>query len=93
MTVIARDLRYPNDWPRRAAQEKGIDVALAVDFVVMVANFRCAKRVSVVTCSQKASTDQLQISRMSRACSTYAEPSASKYSPCTSMTSRATCWC
>lgn len=33
--MIARDLRYPLDWPRRAAQEKGIDVALAVDFVVM----------------------------------------------------------
>jgi uncharacterized LabA/DUF88 family protein len=41
VTVIARDLRYPNDWPRRAAQEKGIDVALAVDFVVMVANRAC----------------------------------------------------
>ena len=38
VTVIARDLRYPYDWPRRPAQEKGIDVALAVDFVVMVAN-------------------------------------------------------
>ena len=33
VTVIARDLRYPPDWPRRSAQEKGIDVALAVDFV------------------------------------------------------------
>ena len=32
---------HPNDWPRRAAQEKGIDVALAVDFVVMVANRAC----------------------------------------------------
>lgn len=41
VTVISRDLRYPPDWPRRAAQEKGIDVALAVDFVVMVANRAC----------------------------------------------------
>ena len=39
--MISRDLRYPPDWPRRAAQEKGIDVALAVDFVVMVANRAC----------------------------------------------------
>jgi len=30
--VISRDLRYPPDWPRRSAEEKGIDVALAVDF-------------------------------------------------------------
>ena len=41
MTVISRDLRYPRDWPRRAAQEKGIDVALAVDFVMMVARSEC----------------------------------------------------
>lgn len=32
VTVISRDLRYPPDWPRRSAEEKGIDVALAVDF-------------------------------------------------------------
>ncbi|MEI6452528.1 MAG: NYN domain-containing protein, partial [Actinomycetes bacterium] len=41
VTVISRDLRYPPEWPRRAAQEKGIDVALAVDLVVMVANRAC----------------------------------------------------
>ena len=41
VTVISRDLRYPPDWPRRAAQEKGIDVALAVDFVTMVARREC----------------------------------------------------
>jgi len=41
VTVISRDLRYPRDWPRRAAQEKGIDVALAVDFVMMVARSEC----------------------------------------------------
>lgn len=35
VTVIARPLRYPPDWPVRAAKEKGIDVALAVDFVMM----------------------------------------------------------
>jgi uncharacterized LabA/DUF88 family protein len=33
VTVIRRQLRYPKDWPVDAAQEKGIDVALAVDFV------------------------------------------------------------
>lgn len=32
---ISRGLRYPSDWPRSKPQEKGIDVALAVDFVVM----------------------------------------------------------
>jgi len=37
VTVIARDLRYPPVWPRRPAQEKGIDVALAVDLVLMAA--------------------------------------------------------
>lgn len=37
VTVISRDLRYPQDWPRRPAQEKGIDVALAVDYVMMAA--------------------------------------------------------
>lgn len=39
--MIARDLRYPKDWPSRPAQEKGIDVALAVDFVMMVARKEC----------------------------------------------------
>jgi len=33
--VITRTLRYPHDWPTTPAQEKGIDVALAVDFVMM----------------------------------------------------------
>ncbi|MFA4964398.1 MAG: NYN domain-containing protein [Thermoleophilia bacterium] len=33
--VITRTLRYPYDWPKNSAQEKGIDVALAVDFVTM----------------------------------------------------------
>jgi uncharacterized LabA/DUF88 family protein len=33
VTVVRRQLRYPPDWPTRPAQEKGIDVALAVDFV------------------------------------------------------------
>jgi len=37
VTVIARDLRYPPDWPTWPAQEKGIDVALAVDVVMMAA--------------------------------------------------------
>ena len=32
-TVITRSLRYPRGWPAIPAQEKGVDVALAVDFV------------------------------------------------------------
>ena len=35
VTVVTRTLRYPPDWPKTQAQEKGIDVALAVDFVQM----------------------------------------------------------
>jgi uncharacterized LabA/DUF88 family protein len=33
--MVTRTLRYPPDWPQARAQEKGIDVALAVDFVQM----------------------------------------------------------
>ena len=40
VTVVARSLRYPPDWPHRPVQEKGIDVALAVD-IVMVAREEC----------------------------------------------------
>ena len=32
-SVITRQLRYPPNWPQVPAQEKGIDVALAIDFV------------------------------------------------------------
>lgn len=32
--VIPRTLRYPFGWPQRPAEEKGIDVALAIDFVM-----------------------------------------------------------
>ena len=32
-TVITRTLKYPPDWPETRAQEKGVDVALAVDLV------------------------------------------------------------
>lgn len=35
--VFTRRLRYPRDWPDSRPQEKGIDVALAVDFVLMAA--------------------------------------------------------
>jgi uncharacterized LabA/DUF88 family protein len=31
--VMARTLRYPYNWPAQAAEEKGVDVALAVDIV------------------------------------------------------------
>lgn len=34
VAVVTRPLRYPPDFPRSKAQEKGIDVALAVDFVM-----------------------------------------------------------
>ena len=37
VSIIARDLRYRGDWPARRAEEKGIHVALAVDFVLMAA--------------------------------------------------------
>lgn len=33
--VITRTLRYPDNWPKEKEEEKGIDVALAIDFVVM----------------------------------------------------------
>src|SRR6266571_444128 len=40
VTLVTRPLRYPQGWPTRSRvgerpQEKGIDVALAIDFVVM----------------------------------------------------------
>lgn len=33
--VIWRPLKYPRDWPNTKAQQKGIDVALAVDLVAL----------------------------------------------------------
>lgn len=33
--VYTRTLSYPASWPQEKAREKGVDVALAVDFVVM----------------------------------------------------------
>jgi len=33
--VITRMLRYPQDWPNSKAQQKGVDVALAVDLVAL----------------------------------------------------------
>jgi uncharacterized LabA/DUF88 family protein len=35
VVVINRPLRYPANWPTERPQEKGIDVALAVDFVML----------------------------------------------------------
>jgi uncharacterized LabA/DUF88 family protein len=35
VTVVQRPLRYPEAWPAEKAQEKGVDVALAVDFVML----------------------------------------------------------
>ena len=34
-TVISRQLRYPPDWPTQRSEEKGIDVALSIDFITM----------------------------------------------------------
>jgi hypothetical protein len=33
VSVTSRPLRYPTDWPRSPAREKGVDVALAIDYV------------------------------------------------------------
>ena len=33
IVVIPRPLRYPPDWPKSKAEEKGIDVQLAIDFI------------------------------------------------------------
>ena len=33
--IITRILRYPRNWPQEPAEEKGIDVALAIDVVTM----------------------------------------------------------
>lgn len=38
VTVVTRTLRYPRGWPQERAEEKGIDVALAIDVVVMAVN-------------------------------------------------------
>ncbi len=35
VNAIHRQLRHPPDWPNQIAQEKGIDTALAIDFVAM----------------------------------------------------------
>jgi uncharacterized LabA/DUF88 family protein len=35
VTVVQRPLRYPKAWPAEKPQEKGVDVVLAVDYVVM----------------------------------------------------------
>jgi uncharacterized LabA/DUF88 family protein len=35
VTVVQRPLRYPKAWPAEKAREKGVDVALAVDFVML----------------------------------------------------------
>jgi hypothetical protein len=35
VTLLARDLRYPDNYPEEEPQEKAIDVLLALDFVMM----------------------------------------------------------
>ena len=35
VTVIPRTLRYPYNWPAEREREKGVDVAMAIDFVCM----------------------------------------------------------
>ena len=44
--VVRRDIRYPTDYPRSAAQEKSIDVALAVDFLRLA--FEAAYDVGII---------------------------------------------
>lgn len=31
--VVTRALRYPGDWPARRAEQKGVDVQIAIDFI------------------------------------------------------------
>jgi uncharacterized LabA/DUF88 family protein len=33
--VLARPLRYPQDWPKSRPEQKGVDVQIAIDIVVM----------------------------------------------------------
>jgi NYN domain len=40
VTVVTRPLRYPRGWPSAPAEEKGIDVSLAVDLVATAATGR-----------------------------------------------------
>jgi hypothetical protein len=35
VSVVSRPLRYPRDWPQSKPEEKGIDVKLAIDAVMM----------------------------------------------------------
>lgn len=44
--VITRPLRYPKDWPNSKAQEKGIDVTLAIDIVAFAVD--CVHDVAVI---------------------------------------------
>ena len=50
--VSGRPLRYPREWPRESAEEKGIDVSLAVDLV-----FNAARRFFDVGIVVSADTD------------------------------------
>jgi uncharacterized LabA/DUF88 family protein len=45
-TVITRPLRYPKDWPNSKAQEKGIDVTLAIDIITFAVD--CVHNVAVI---------------------------------------------
>jgi uncharacterized LabA/DUF88 family protein len=38
VSVFARALRYPHSWPDDPAEEKGIDVQIAIDMVTMASN-------------------------------------------------------
>lgn len=35
VTVVARPLRYPSDWPKSPPEQKGVDVQIAIDMVAM----------------------------------------------------------
>ena len=47
VTVLRRPLRYPGDWPKTPAVEKGVDVALAIDLVRMTMTKACDAAVVV----------------------------------------------
>ena len=49
VTVIPRTLRYPPDYPNTKAEEKGIDIALAIDFVAYAIDGLCDVGVIVST--------------------------------------------
>jgi uncharacterized LabA/DUF88 family protein len=48
-TVITRPLRYPRNWPKERAEEKGIDVQIAIDMLMMAVRSELDVAVLVTT--------------------------------------------